>query len=103
MSYRVSVVGYKPSDFVTKDGKSISGYKVYCLRDFNGYGGGVGYSSLEVYITSDKLGGTAPSVGSDILVDWVSYSGGRAKFRYAGIPADSLEGVPPDKLEPLPF
>ena len=83
MSYKVQLVGFKRSDFSAPDGTSISGYKLYALRDF-GPSDGVGYSTVETYATMAKLGGVPPHIGSEIYVDWSTFKG-KGKWRFSGV------------------
>ena len=70
----MTVIGYRRSEFDTKDGKHISGVNIYCtypIKSDQGEGEGV----ERYYFTDEKLArsGYSPTIGDEITVLWNQY------------------------------
>ena len=67
----MKVIGLKPSNFDTPDGKHIEGFNLYCVYPMSG-DKGIGDCAERIYLTLDKLVkcGYTPKVGDEINVTY---------------------------------
>lgn len=61
------VYGFEQSDFVGKDGNTVSGFWLYLGRPI-AQDKGVGYSVTKVYVLASRLPGGPPAVNSRVQV-----------------------------------
>ena len=69
------VIGFRPSEFKTVDGKIIKGMNIFLADPINTDYGGEGESAKRVYITNRKLEdcGYMPMIGDSVDVDFDEY------------------------------